>query len=367
MADDLIIQIWTPDGVRVFNSRSRRPLPDQIVLGFSDAKMEGSTYRVYSLATPFQVIQVAQDMNVRTSMARALALRTIAPIAAAAPLLMLIVWCVVSWSLRPVKRARTQVAARQPEDLSPISVQGLPDEIRPLMQELNLLLERMRGAFAQQKQFVGDAAHELRSPLTALRLQLQALQRAGDADTRRLAEQRLAAGIDRATRLVEQLLSMARHESAAGQAPSEAVDLADVLRQALSEMLPQANAKSISIDLDGAPQAWVQGQRDALALLVRNLLDNAIKYTPAGKRIHLHLQQADHEAALLIDDEGPGIAREERERVFDRFYRVEGNAQHGSGLGLPIARAFAEGHGASIELLDTPTGEGLRVKVVFPT
>ena len=367
VADDLIIQIWTPDGLRVFNSRSRRPLPDQIVLGFSDAKMEGSTYRVYSLATPFQVIQVAQDMGVRTSMARALALRTIAPIAAAAPLLMLIVWCVVSWSLRPVKRARTQVAARQPEDLSPVSVQGLSDEIRPLVQELNLLLERMRGAFAQQKQFVGDAAHELRSPLTALRLQLQALQRAGDADARQLAEQRLAAGIDRATRLVEQLLSMARHESAAGQTPALAVDLADVLRQALSEMLPQANAKSISIDLDGAPQAWVQGQREALTLLVRNLLDNAIKYTPAGKRVHLHLEQAAHGAALLIDDEGPGVAPDERERVFDRFYRVEGNAQHGSGLGLAIARSIADQHGATIELQDTPSGEGLRVKVAFPT
>ncbi|MGS1106279.1 ATP-binding protein [Achromobacter anxifer] len=366
VADDLIIQIWTPDGVRVFNSRSRRPLPDQIILGFSDAKMEGGTYRVYSLATPFQVIQVAQDMTVRTSMARALALRTIAPIAAAAPLLMLIVWCVVSWSLRPVKRARAQVAARQPEDLSPVSVDGLPDEIRPLVQELNLLLERMRGAFAQQKQFVGDAAHELRSPLTALRLQLQALQRAGDTDARRLAEQRLAAGIDRATRLVEQLLSMARHESAAGQAPAVAVDLADVLRQALSEMLPQANAKSISIDLDGAPQASVQGHRDALTLLARNLLDNAIKYTPAGKRIHLHLEQGPGETALLIDDEGPGIAPDERERVFDRFYRVEGNAQHGSGLGLAIARSIADQHGATIELQDTPAGAGLRVKVVFP-
>ncbi|MBO1013303.1 sensor histidine kinase N-terminal domain-containing protein [Achromobacter sp. SD115] len=366
VADDLIIQIWTPDGLRVFNSRSRRPLPDQIVLGFSDAKMEGSTYRVYSLATPFQVIQVAQDMGVRTGMARALALRTIAPIAAAAPLLMLIVWCVVSWSLRPVKRARTQVAARQPEDLSPVSVQGLPDEIRPLVQELNLLLERMRGAFAQQKQFVGDAAHELRSPLTALRLQLQALQRAGDADARKLAEQRLAAGIDRATRLVEQLLSMARHENAAEQTPPEAVDLADVLRQALSEMLPQANAKSISIDLDGAPQAWVQGHRDALTLLVRNLLDNAIKYTPAGKRVHLHLEQAAHEATLLIDDEGPGVAPDQRERVFDRFYRVEGNAQHGSGLGLAIARSIADQHGAAITLQDTPAGQGLRVQVVFP-
>ena len=134
MADDLIIQIWTPDGVRVFNSRSRRPLPDQIILGFADAEVEGSTYRVYSLATPFQVIQVAQDMQVRKRMAGALAWRTVAPIAAAAPLLMLIVWCVVSWSLRPVKRARAQVADRRPEDLSPINVPDLPDEIRPLMQ-----------------------------------------------------------------------------------------------------------------------------------------------------------------------------------------------------------------------------------------
>jgi len=366
MADDLIIQIWTPDGVRVFNSRSRRPLPDRIVLGFSDARMEGSTYRVYSLATPFQVIQVAQDMEVRRDMARALALRTVAPIAAAAPLLMLIVWCVVSWSLRPVKRARAQVAARQPEDLSAVSVQGLPDEIRPLVQELNLLLERMRGAFAQQKQFVGDAAHELRSPLAALRLQLQALQRAGDADARRLAEQRLAAGIDRATRLVEQLLSMARHEGAAEQAPAEAVDLADVLRQALSETLPLANAKSIDVELDGAPQLWVQGHRDALALLARNLLDNAVKYTPAGKRVRLRLEQAPGQAILLIDDEGPGIAPAERERVFDRFYRVEGNAEPGSGLGLAIARAIAARHGATIALQDAPSGQGLRVKVVFP-
>lgn len=367
VADDLIIQIWTPDGVRVFNSRSRLPLPSQIVLGFSDAKLEGGTYRVYSLATPFQVIQVAQDMGVRTNMARALALRTVAPIAAAAPLLMLIIWCVVSWSLRPVKRARAQVAARQPEDLSPVSVRGLPDEIRPLVLELNLLLERMRGAFAQQKQFVGDAAHELRSPLAALRLQMQALQRAGDTETRQLAEQRLAAGIDRATRLVEQLLSMARYETAAEQTPAEPVDLADVLRQALSETLAQANAKSITIDLDGAPQASVRGHRDALVLLVRNLLDNAIKYSPDGGRVSLRLEQLADRTSLLIDDEGPGLAPEERERVFDRFYRAEGNTQLGSGLGLAIARAIADRHGATIALEDTPAGHGLRARVDFST
>ncbi|EHK65058.1 sensor histidine kinase [Achromobacter arsenitoxydans] len=366
VADDLIIQIWTPDGVRVFNSRSRLPLPSQIVLGFSDARLEGVTYRVYSLATPFQVIQVAQDMGVRKNMARALALRTVAPIAAAAPLLMLIIWCVVSWSLRPVKRARAQVAARQPEDLSPVSVRGLPDEIRPLVQELNLLLERMRGAFAQQKQFVGDAAHELRSPLAALRLQMQALQRADDADARRLAEQRLAAGIDRATRLVEQLLSMARHESAEELAPPAPVDLADVLRQALSETLAQANAKSLDIGLDGEPGATVQGNRDSLVQMVRNLLENAIKHSPANGRIGMRLERAGQRISLLIDDEGPGIAPDERERVFDRFYRVPGNTQLGSGLGLAIARAIAGRHGAAITLQDTPTGHGLRARVDFP-
>ncbi len=365
MADDLIIQIWTPDGVRVFNSRSRRPLPDQIILGFADAEVEGSTYRVYSLATPFQVIQVAQDMQVRKRMAGALAWRTVAPIAAAAPLLMLIVWCVVSWSLRPVKRARAQVADRRPEDLSPINVPDLPDEIRPLMQELNLLLERMRGAFAQQKQFVGDAAHELRSPLAALNLQLQSLRRASDDDSRRVAEQRLAAGIERATRLVEQLLSMARHENNAEQPPAETVDLADVVRLALSETLPAANAKDIGIELRGAPQAMVRGHRDDLVLLARNLLDNAIKYTSAGGHIAIRLDTPPEGARLLIDDNGPGIPPAERARVFDRFYRLDGNTQPGSGLGLAIARAIAQRHNAAITLEDVPDGPGLRAQVAF--
>lgn len=365
MADDLIIQIWTPDGVRVFNSRSRRPLPDQIILGFADTEVEGSTYRVYSLATPFQVIQVAQDMQVRKRMAGALAWRTVAPIAAAAPLLMLIVWCVVSWSLRPVKRARAQVADRRPEDLSPINVPDLPDEIRPLMQELNLLLERMRGAFAQQKQFVGDAAHELRSPLAALTLQLQSLRRAPDDASRQLAEQRLATGIERATRLVEQLLSMARQENTAESLPAEPVDLADALRLALSETLAAANAKDLAVEMRGELQAWIRGRRDDLVLLARNLLDNAIKYTPAGGHIDIRLETSADQVLLLIDDNGPGIPPEERGRVFDRFYRIEGNTQHGSGLGLAIARAVAQRHGATITLEDAPDG-GLRAKVSFP-
>ena len=175
---------------------------------------------------------------------------------------------------------------------------------------------------------------------------------------------------DRATRLVEQLLSMARHEGAAEQAPAEAVDLADVLRQALSETLPLANAKSIDVELDGAPQLWVQGHRDALALLARNLLDNAVKYTPAGKRVRLRLEQAPGQAILLIDDEGPGIAPAERERVFDRFYRVLGTSSDGSGLGLAIVREITQKHQASVVISDHPTEHsdlpGTRIRVAFP-
>ena len=218
------------------------------------------------------------------------------------------------------------MAARQPEDLSPVSTEGVPDEIRPLLQELNLLLERMRGAFALQKQFVGDAAHELRSPLAALRLQSQALQRAGDPESRRVAEQRLTAGIDRATRLIEQLLSLARHEGAAERPAPDRVDLDDVVRQAVSETLPDANAKSISLAMHAPAPIQVRGHRDDLVLLVRNLLDNAIKYSPPGSRIDLGLTAPDGRASLTVDDQGPGIAPAERARVFDRFYRAGATA-----------------------------------------
>ncbi|OVZ59287.1 two-component sensor histidine kinase [Pigmentiphaga sp. NML080357] len=362
-ARDLIIQIWTPDGVRLFRSTPKLVLPDRVVLGFSTVEAEGATYRMYSLEAPLQIIQVAQDVRVRTSMARSLALRTIWPIAAMAPLLMLVVWWVVSHSLMPVDRARRQVAARQADDLSPVSESGLPDEVRPLVHELNLLLDRVRQAFAAQQQFVGDAAHELRSPLAALKLQLQFLQRSDDEASRQVAIGRLGAGIERATRLVEQLLSLARQEAPGMQFAT--VDLADVVRTALTDVLPQARARGIDIGMEGASGARVTGQGEALALLVRNLLDNAVKYAPASGRVDIGLASDERGATLDVDDDGPGIPPSERGRVFDRFYRSHSADTPGSGLGLAIVKAIAGRHGATVELLDSPLG-GLRVRVRFP-
>ena len=200
--DDLVVQMWSPDGVQVFHSVSRARLPQRAVLGFSNVKANGTTYRVFSIQTSGQTVQVAQDLAVRRNMAGNLALRTLGPTAVMIPILMLVVWWVVSGSLKPVARVRKQVAARQADDLSPVSEAGLPDEVRPLVHELNLLFGRVKTAFDAQQHFVADAAHELRTPLAALRLQAQSLDRADNPEARKTAVARLTAGIDRATRLV---------------------------------------------------------------------------------------------------------------------------------------------------------------------
>ena len=366
---EFIVQVWTNEGLRIFESAVGAALPQIAVLGFANVQARGGTYRVFSLQTRSQVIQVAQNMAVRSGMARTLALRTLAPLAVMAPLLVLAVWWGVSRSLAPVERVRRQLARRQADDLSPVSDAALPDEVQPLVTELNLLFERVQGAFAAQQHFVADAAHELRSPLAALRLQLQGLQRAGNDDgARAVAVERLSAGIDRATRLVEQLLTLARQEaSAAGPTPTEAVDLRAVAQLALADVAPAAQARDMDMGLLESDPAPVPGRPEALRMLVRNLLDNAVKYTPPGGQVDLQLHRtADNAVELVVEDSGPGIAPEHRERVMQRFVRETADSAPGSGLGLAIVQAIAQAHGASVALDASPRLGGLRVTVRFP-
>jgi two-component system OmpR family sensor kinase len=371
---EFVVQVWTADGTRIFESAEEAALPQLAVLGFADVHARGTTYRVFSMQTRGLVIQVAQDMAARRHMAGTLALRTIAPVALMAPLLMLVVWWVVSRSLAPVARVRKQVASRQADDLSPVSEEGLPEEVRPLVQELNLLFDRVRHAFDAQKHFVADAAHELRSPLAALKLQVQGLQRAPDGASRDLAVSRLVAGIDRATRLVEQMLALARHEAsmAAGATP-EPVDLSEVARLAVSDAVAAAQARGIDIGITHADAAVVDGQSEALRMLLRNLLENAVKYTPPEGRVDIAITaitaqgtaQGTNAVELTVDDSGPGLPPAERERVLDRFYRSGETQAPGSGLGLAIVKSIADLHGASVSLDASPSLGGLRVRVVF--
>lgn len=392
---EFIVQVWTNEGLRIFESALGAALPQMAVLGFADVPARGTVYRVFSLQTRSQVIQVAQDMRVRRTLARDAAWQSLLPIAMLAPVLALAVWWVVRSSLAPVQRVRRELATRRPQDLAPVPAEGLPDEVRPLVAELNALLQRVGRAFEAQQHFVADAAHELRSPLAALKLQLVALQRAPDTAAHDEAVQRLSAGIDRATRLVEQLLTLARQEAqgtaqgmqgmqgqhdAATAAPAD-VDLREVVEQALADQAVAAQQHGLDMGLSESPQLRqsfaVAGDAQALQMLVRNLLDNAIKYVPKGGRVDVGWRSDAQGRALVVEDSGPGIAEGEREQVLRRFVRgpsagfagaagSAGPQSQGSGLGLAIVQTIAQRHGARLLLDRSPTLGGLRVQVIWP-
>ena len=366
-AREMIIQIWRADGVMLYRSPQGRLLPPQTVIGFSDTVAGGEPYRIYALRTATQVVQVAQQTEARGRMAGQLALRAVLPVALLAPVLMLIVWWVVGRAIGPIERVRRQVAARRPDDLAPLPTAGLPAEVRPLVGEMNGLLTRLSAAWDALTHFTADAAHELRSPLAALRLQAQSLQRAPDDATRAIATERLLAGIDRATRLVEQLLALARQEGAGEGAELVSLDLTALARNALADAEPEAARRAIALTLD-APTAHVVLRADeaALAVLLRNLLGNALRHTPPGGQVRVGVRKEASVIDLTVEDSGPGIAPDERARVLDRFYRVPGTPGHGSGLGLAIVRAIAERHGAALTLDASPTLGGLRVMLRWP-
>ena len=372
--NEFIVQVWTNEGLRIFESALGDALPQMAVLGFADVPARGTTYRVFSLQTRSQVIQVAQDMRVRQLLAREAAWRSLLPVVLLLPLLALAVWWVIHQSLAPVQRVRHELAARKPQDLAPVSMDGLPDEIRPLLQELNSLLQRVQQAFEVQQHFVADAAHELRSPLAALQLQLQALRKAPDEAAQEDAQEQLAAGIERAKRLVEQLLALARQEAAqtaVGEGRQQA-DLRALVEQALADAAQAAQAKGLDMGLSEDPKMQaafsVAADQQALAVLLRNLLDNAIKYVPAGGRVDVGWLQDNHGRALVVEDSGPGIPVAERERVLLRFVRGEdaGGMAGGSGLGLAIVQSIAQGCGAQLLLDESPALGGLRVRVLWP-
>ena len=363
---DFIVQVWGSGGLRVFQS-ARAALPQQTAPGFSNVTAHGTTYRVFALPSGAQTIEVAQDMAARREMAGTLALRTVGPIAVMAPLLMIIVWWAVSASLAPVARVRRQVAQRQADDLTEVSEAGLPEEIRPLVHELNLLFARVRQAFDAQQSFVADAAHELRSPLAALKLQALGLQRAPDDAAREVAVGRLTAGIDRATRLVEQLLILARQQaSMAAGSKVAGIALADLVRVSIADSVSAAQARHIDLGLVHADDGRISGHPEALRILVRNLLDNAIKYTPGGGKVDVEVRPEADALVVSVQDSGPGIPPADLERVLDRFYRVAGTQSTGSGLGLAIVKSIADLHGAQLALDRSPELGGLRVQVRFP-
>ncbi|MDE2263726.1 MAG: hypothetical protein KGL45_14475 [Gammaproteobacteria bacterium] len=365
VAYDFVVQIWTIDGRRIYIGPEQAVLPNSTAIGYSTVNTSGGQWRVYGTASPTKVVQVAQPMSVRRQEAAQLAVRTLAPFALLMPLLGLLVWLAVGHALQPLQRLAKAVKARRVNALEPLSDERLPEEVQPLVHSLNDLLARLTAALDRERAFMADAAHELRTPLTALHLQLGALARAGSEPERTEAMGKLSEGVQRAIRLVEQMLALARQEPRAEPVRTRFA-LDELAREVAAELVPLADARRIDLGMSEAQSAFVRGERDSVATLIRNLVDNAVRYTPEGGRVDVAVERSARQAILRVMDDGPGIAREERERVFDRFYRRPGTRSPGSGLGLAIVKASAAAHGATVALGEGAGGRGLAVTVAFP-
>jgi two-component system OmpR family sensor kinase len=304
---------------------------------------------------------------VRNRAARRITLRSLLPSIGALPLAALMIWLAVAYGLRPLVRITQDLRRRSHRDLLPLDVSRLPPDVAPLAEALNDLMGRLAGIIEKQRTFIADAAHELLTPLTALRLQAQMLARSKSPSREREAMAELQGGVSRTLQLAQQLLALARHDADGELAHKTEVDLATVIQRVLSIHLPIAAEKALHTHIGIQESALVLGNEEALSILVSNLIDNSIKYTERDGRLMVSLMLASTGAELKIEDSGPGIPVDERERVFDRFYRRRDVLVTGNGLGLAIAKEIAERHGASIVLESSEALGGLSARVLFRT
>lgn len=368
---DLVVQVWDETGGRLYLSHPHSDLPGFAQFGFASLKTDEGRWRTFSIRMGGQIIQVAQPMAVRERLAAGMALRVAIPYMLMTPVLGVFVWMVIGRGLGPLALVTSAVSRRNPDGLATLRLPAMPDELQPLVTALNDLMLRLREALDAQRAFTADAAHELRTPLAALQLQVQLIERSRNEQERHDAIARLKEGLRRATHMVEQLLTLARQEGEAPDAEFVLLDLRALAGRVMAELAPLADAKAIDFGLEGedAPTP-IKGEITALHILLTNLIGNALRYTPERGRVDVRVAAAKRATgpvvSLEVIDNGPGIPPSERQRVFDRFYRGESAVGGGSGLGLAIVQRIARRHAAIVELLDAPGGSGLRARVEFP-
>lgn len=360
---DFVIQVWY-ENKPVRTSRPNFYLREADSTGFSNLQTKGSRWRVYTIVYPDRTVQVSQSDEVRREIATDAAMRSLVPIAGLIPLFWLLVALVVGRILKPVETVTDAVTARDASSLDPLPLHAIPQEIRPLIVEMNALLSRLHEALESQRQFVSNAAHELRTPLAAMQLQIENLSQSQSPQElqRRVAE--LESGLKRASHLVNQLLKMARYEANRTSTSTE-LDLGEILKSCIGNLFPLAERKHIDLGMMRDDKALIVSNADDLRILFNNLLDNAIRYIPEGGRIDISLINTGTHAIVEIADNGPGIPEHLLPRVFDRFVRASGQETGGSGIGLSIVQAIATRESAEIVLRNRKDG-GLIASITFP-
>lgn len=374
----IVTQTWSRSGKRVFTSDPTVVLPFSAADGVSRPLIGGEEWIVYTVVDGDGVVQAAQRASARSELARESAIKIVPPLLAVMAVVAVLLVFALRRGLQPLDATARDIGVRTASALKPIPTDDVPKEITPLVAAINGLMVRLADAFSVQRRFLADAAHELRTPVTALRLQLQLLQRSTDAATRDDAVRELALGIERSHHLIEQLLQVARSEPDGEVLRSEPVDLGELTRSVVAALSIKAEHRGIDLGAASAPDAadaggaWVVGDRQQLTVLLNNLVENAVRYTQAGGVVDVLAGRHAGRPMLAVVDNGPGIDAAERDRVFDRFHRGEGarasdRESVGSGLGLSIVRAIADRHGAVVSLHLPVTGRGLEVRVVFET
>jgi len=361
------------DGGRVFFETGLPALPAEALktldAGFAVVETPDGPWRVYTHVVPEGVVQVAQPEAVRDALARELSLRMLIPELLFIPVLVVLLGWVLKRALAPLHDTSASVRERDAARLDPLPTSGVPSELAPLVEQINALLARLSNSLETQRRFVADAAHELRSPVAALALQVQLLERAQGEAARAAALAELKLGIARTGRLVHQLLDLARLEPGVPAEPPATVDLAGVVRAVISDFAARADNQHVDLGADAPPTLAVIGSASELRSLVANLVDNALRYAPAQSAVTVSLRSRADAVELAVVDAGPGIPAEQRHRVLQRFQRLDGDATSGSGLGLPIAKAIVERHRGEMALADAHPGKeppGLAVHIRLP-
>lgn len=350
-----VSQIWEPDGKLAFTSIDGEGPPPQ-KNGAQTIRWKGEEWHTYTLRSGGLTIQVGNPSSHRRALFYHVAPWLLLPFSLLVAVLGGLIWAAVGGAMRPFEHIRQELERRDPNDLSAIELPDQPDEVVPLTQALNDLLRRLDAALAAQRRFVADAAHELRTPLTAIRLQAQLAERSTEPGDRLAALAQLGAGVERAAHLVEQLLGIARLDPNVPHAPFTPVRLDHLAATAVAEFSARADTLGIDLGLAFSEPMELSGHAESLKVMLNNLIDNALRYTPKGGRVDVEVRKQNGRLVLSVADTGPGIPTEERRRVFDRFYRLAGPEIPGSGLGLAIVHQVAELHGGEVGVTNSYRG-----------
>jgi len=381
--DSVYFHVLSGDGKLLAGDKdlpsSASPSDDSIVPGevyMRDADFKGQDLRLaYTyLAEPqmarsqWIVIEVGETTEKRSQLANKIVASVILPQFIIIPLAVMLVWFGLSRGLRPLTRLRQTIEAREPDDLSPIATRRVPEELEPLVEAFNEMIERVQRSVSAQQRFVADAAHQMRTPLTGLKTQAQFAIRETDPEALRHALRQIATGVDRAGRLINQLLTLARTEGGeAAQQKHEPLDLAQLIREVVTDWVPVAIEKNIDLGFESDKAAMIVGNAFLLRELAKNLLDNALRYTPSGGHVTCRIIVNQATVLLEVEDNGVGISEEQAELVFERFYRVDDATTEGSGLGLAIVQEIAMQHDSRASLRPNPHGHGAVARVAFAT